>query len=315
MKKISKAQPITRYNFIITIFGDAGVGKTTLAMGFPKPILFDFDEGIHRAEQSVRCDHYKMKKYDDFHEYIMGPSSSQEIESEGYKTIIVDTAGTMLDDYMSLYVQGLNRYNKRANGLSQQGWGVMKVMFAQLRARARQLKVDFVFLCHDKNEGDEIVRKVPEISGGSAAILRRASDMIFYMYADSKGTVIDPNTTPEHVGKNIINMKKTLVPKAGTKAFTQFWPAILQSMKDHISLMTPEQLARAKYLEEIEDLLNKADTPQKFDGVVSELKERSAKVPAPVKAEAMAMYQTRIKTLQIKWDSKNKVHDWKQPTG
>lgn len=31
------------------IYGQAGTGKTTLALSTPKPLLFDFDGGVHRV--------------------------------------------------------------------------------------------------------------------------------------------------------------------------------------------------------------------------------------------------------------------------
>ena len=36
------------------IYGQAGMGKTTLALSMPRPLLFDFDNGVKRLTPSVR---------------------------------------------------------------------------------------------------------------------------------------------------------------------------------------------------------------------------------------------------------------------
>ena len=45
------------------IYGQAGTGKTTLALSAPKPLLFDFDGGIHRVNSAHRVDAVQIKKY------------------------------------------------------------------------------------------------------------------------------------------------------------------------------------------------------------------------------------------------------------
>ena len=48
------------------IYGQAGTGKTTLALSAPKPLLFDFDGGIHRVNSAHRVDAVQIKKYQIF---------------------------------------------------------------------------------------------------------------------------------------------------------------------------------------------------------------------------------------------------------
>ena len=49
LKILSAAEPITVDRITLALYGDPGVGKTTLAFSADKPLLFDFDNGAHRA--------------------------------------------------------------------------------------------------------------------------------------------------------------------------------------------------------------------------------------------------------------------------
>lgn len=47
--------------FTIVLAGPPGVGKSTLALSAPKPLLFDFDKGIAR----VRAEHRQLTAEED----------------------------------------------------------------------------------------------------------------------------------------------------------------------------------------------------------------------------------------------------------
>ena len=72
------------------IYGQAGTGKTTLALSAPKPLLFDFDGGIHRVNSAHRVDAVQIKKYQDFIDVLAEDLSA-------YNTLVIDTGGKMLD--------------------------------------------------------------------------------------------------------------------------------------------------------------------------------------------------------------------------
>ena len=69
MSLIKKANELTIQTKIkALIYGQAGTGKTTLALSAPKPLLFDFDNGVHRVNfahlQDVAT--VQIRSYQDF---------------------------------------------------------------------------------------------------------------------------------------------------------------------------------------------------------------------------------------------------------
>ena len=49
LKIVTAQQALQVQNIITVIYGDPGIGKTSLASSASRPILFDFDLGAHRA--------------------------------------------------------------------------------------------------------------------------------------------------------------------------------------------------------------------------------------------------------------------------
>ena len=78
---------------VIVLYGTPGTGKTSVATTAENPILIDTDRGFDRAVQRIDT---------------LTATCWQDIATEmnalkGYKTIIVDTAKAMLDDYLAAY--------------------------------------------------------------------------------------------------------------------------------------------------------------------------------------------------------------------
>ena len=105
------------------IYGQPGMGKTTLALSSPQPLLLDFDGGVHRVNAAHRVDTVQISKWEEVDEVL---TSGEIVE---YKTIVIDTAGKMLS-FMDKYIMKNNPKMKKADGtLSLQGYGVRKNMF------------------------------------------------------------------------------------------------------------------------------------------------------------------------------------------
>lgn len=74
--------------FSMIIYGSPGVGKTTLALSAPDPVLIDFDRGMCR----VKAQHRKAAIFCDSYNEVLTDVMSPAIED--YKTVVVDTGGS-----------------------------------------------------------------------------------------------------------------------------------------------------------------------------------------------------------------------------
>lgn len=104
--------------FRVLIAGYPGIGKTTLGLSAPKPLLIDIDFGINRTMASVRKDYIQPENYEELLNDLKGDLSD-------YETIVIDTGGKLLE-LMKAYVIKNDIKNAKKDGtLSLQGYGAV----------------------------------------------------------------------------------------------------------------------------------------------------------------------------------------------
>ena len=88
MGLIKKKDEIELPSIIVgCIYGVAGIGKSTLALSAPKPLLLDTDNGIHRVQSEYRCDCVQVRRYNDILQVLFEEDLSE------YQSIVIDTLG------------------------------------------------------------------------------------------------------------------------------------------------------------------------------------------------------------------------------
>ena len=104
--------------FRVLIAGYPGIGKTTLGLSAPKPLLIDVDFGINRVMASARKDFIQPNTYEELLNDLKGDLSD-------YETIVIDTGGKLLE-LMKAYVIKNDIKNAKKDGtLSLQGYGAV----------------------------------------------------------------------------------------------------------------------------------------------------------------------------------------------
>lgn len=183
------------------IYGQAGMGKTTLALSSPNPLLIDFDNGINRVNYSHIKDTVQVEKYDD----ILTLLNKEDLSA--YDTLIIDTGGKMLDS-MTTYIIRNNPKLGRANGmLTQNGYGQRKAEFTSLCRLINEKNKDVVFVAHRQTtmDGDD-VRYVPLFGGSNYDALVTELDLVGYLEANGSKRTITFEPTSRNDGKNTCNL-------------------------------------------------------------------------------------------------------------
>jgi len=183
------------------IYGQPGLGKTTLAISSPFPLLLDFDGGVHRVDPRHLCPTVQVESWDDVLDVL------NEDLSE-FKTLVIDTAGKMLD-FMSAYlIKQDPKLAKRDGSLTLPGYGARKSMFVNFLSRVSHLGKHLVFVAHEREEKDgetKIIR--PEIGGSSAGDLIKELDLVGYMEAIGKERTISFDPCEKFYAKNTCNLE------------------------------------------------------------------------------------------------------------
>lgn len=195
MRIIPATEAIPVAHPVFLIFGQPGIGKSSLGYSAADPLTLDFDRGAHRAAN--RRDTLLIETWPDVTEL-----TSHATVLAPYTTIVVDTVGRCLD-LMAADIIASNPKLGRDGNLSLQGYGALKARFRLWIAQLRTLGKDVVLLAHDKEEGDADNKSVrPDITGGSYAEVMKIADCVGYAYMAGKHRVLDFNPTDKWIGKN-----------------------------------------------------------------------------------------------------------------
>lgn len=228
------------------IYGQPGIGKSTLALSAPNPVVIDADNGMNRVEPHLRVPSLQVETYTQILELL----DSDELDS--FETIIFDTIGAVLE-IMEPYLIKQNPKNAKTNGtLSLQGYGERKRTFNALVRLANEKGKNILFVAHEKEEKDnenKVMR--PDIPGSSGADIIKILDFVGYMEAKGAKRTISFCPTDRYYAKNSLQLDDViLVPD--TKTGNIF-------ISEKIVKMTKDRLiAQAKLREDYNQILKDA---------------------------------------------------------
>ena len=145
-----EAMDFSGQTFSAIIYGSPGVGKSTLALSAPDPVLIDFDRGISR----VRARHRKTSIICNTYEEVLADVKSPEMAE--FKTLVIDTGGsfvTFLKDW-ALRVKGTKQKNGEFNSLK--GFGYVKSEFNDFTEYVKTvLNKNIIYVFHSQEQADK----------------------------------------------------------------------------------------------------------------------------------------------------------------
>ena len=129
-----------KINMIIA--GVPGIGKTTLALSAPKPLLIDLDCGVSRVEAKYRTDTLQCGSYNEL------INDLKQNDLTDYETIVIDTGGKLLEMLKPVVISESIKNAKNDGSLSLQGYGAIKRKFKDFTEFIRALNKHLVFIFH-----------------------------------------------------------------------------------------------------------------------------------------------------------------------
>lgn len=291
------------------IYGEPGIGKTTLSLSAENPVLFDFDGGINRVEYGLIKTTVQVSKYEDLLTALNDPEMNE------FKTIVIDTGGKLMDS-MTTYIG--QRYPKMimSNGnLTLKGYGQRKAEFQALLRLIASKQKDVIFVCHRKTvqDGDEI-RYVPLFGGSSYDDLATELDLIGYMEANGRKRTITFDPTSHADGKNTCNMPSvmeipTIVDEQGNITGENNFIAkeVISRYRNRLIERSTEGESYKKLIAQIKDDIAAIANPEDADFFVT--KQAEYKHIGNSKAVMRDLFKKKVKELHFVYNKEAKKYE------
>ena len=299
--KITKASERIEVKTIVTcIYGQPGIGKTTMGFTAGRTLLIDADKGSYRAAN--RKDVVQVDNWSDV--TTMGIEELKE-----YDTIVVDTVGRALDTLTVAIIQG-NPKQGRNGALTLQGYGELKSTFLQWMNLVKSMGKDIVLICHSTEEhrGDDTVERL-DVQGGTKQEIPKSSDQIGRIKLVGGKRVLSFSPVDNAFGKNPAQFEDMEVPDAAVAP--NFLGDLIKRCKDHLNKMSDEQRAAANALGGYQEQISKATSMTDLDGLLPVV--RSA--PTALQANAKRLLVQRAKALGFVYVKSTDAFDLAPPAG
>ena len=287
------------------LYGQAGMGKTTLALSMPSPLLLDFDGGVSRVNSS-HLDGAAVAQINNWQEAL----ELFQSDLSAFKTIVIDTAGKMMD-YIITYKCGNRQPSIR-------DWGGINAEFNNFTRGIANLGKNIVYVAHrdSTKDGDDTVY-IPMMRSKNFTAIVTELDLLGYVeMRQINGRVertITFNPTQRSEGKNACNLPglmtiPTIVDAQGnpTAANDFMEKNVLNPYLNMLKAKKDAQVAYQKLLGELQadiDAIVDADTANQFLGSISKYKGESNLL-----AKARQLLVAKAKELNLTYN-KNKGYE------
>lgn len=151
MITLPEEMTFTDKNFSMILYGPPGIGKTTLALSAPDPLLIDFDHGISR----VKAQHRKATMVCKTYEEVLSDVERPEIAS--FRTFVIDTGGSFVTYLQDWAMRTNPAQNRQKNGaLSLKGFGAVKQEFQRFTGYVRDvMRKNIIYVFHSDEQKDK----------------------------------------------------------------------------------------------------------------------------------------------------------------
>lgn len=295
------------------IYGQAGMGKTTVALSAPKPLLLDFDNGVKRVNMAHLdgVDIVPVEQWSQIQQLLQ-----QDVNDLApYQTIVVDTIGKMMD-YIIVHCCGTRQPQIK-------DWGRINQEFTWFTRALSALNKHIVFVAHrdTRKEGEETVF-IPALREKSYNSIVTELDLLGYLEMKSERGVqtrtITFDPTSRNDGKNTCNLPAVMsIPTILNNQAQPVAPNVFISEKvinPYISMLEIKAEERRKYDDLINDItedVNNITDAQSANDFASRIKEY--KHIGSSMAKARALFGAKVKELGLVYDADNKIYTDAEP--
>jgi hypothetical protein len=283
------------------IAGVPGIGKTTLALSAPKPLLIDLDKGISRVDPRYRKATCVVNNYDEL------VNDLRTADLSNYETIVIDTGGKLFDLIKPIVIKEDYKNGKRDGNLSLQGYGASKKKFSDFVKFVKSLDKHLIVVFHASE-----VQLANDITGLRIRLEGSSKDDIwddvdiggFVEIVNGKRTIGFSNCE-RYYAKATHGIKGVMeIPSLEKNSTNDFVSKLFKKIIDDLNEETDEFNLYQNVINELKDEIAKAKTLEDLNNEFTSIANKKHYLTS--KEEAWAMLQAKAKELGFNYDKATK---------
>lgn len=290
--------------FTMIIAGSPGIGKTTLALSAPDPILFDLDKGISR----VRAEHRKLASESENYEELLSDMESEEYKAA--KSVILDTGGSLIQ----LMQPWAKKQDAKAARDGRAMFGVIKREFDRLTHQIRSIdKKNCIIIFHttEVQKGDVITQRL-SCEGSAKDIVWTPADLGCYMHVVGKKRCLGFTPTEEYFAKacyGISGIREVPELPAGAKNdyLTRLFDTARANIAKEMESYTEQRTAYDAAMAEGASIIASIETVEDLTAAAAQMGKMAHALTS--KAELGKMLNDKAAEMGAKWNREAKVYE------
>lgn len=309
MIQMPENMTFTDKNFSMILYGAPGLGKTTLALSAPSPILIDFDHGVSR----VKAYHRKPTMVCRTYEEVLSDIECPEVAEA--KTIIIDTGGSFVTYLQDWAMRTNPAQNRQKNGaLSLKGFGAVKQEFQRFTNHVRDvLRKNIIYVFHSDEQKDKDGNPIQRLlcEGAVRNIVWQPCDFGGYIQMIGNRRVISFTPETEFFAKGCYGIEgareiPTLAPTDANDFLTRLFDearANIEADNEAFAPMREQYDAAMSAVSEILSTITDADTAMQAASAISSLNHALTSLK-----EARALLKEKTDSLGLKYSRESGVY-------
>ena len=291
----------------ILLAGPPGIGKTTLALSAPNPLLIDVDRGLDRVTAIHRKTFIQPANYEELMEDLV----VENITS--YDTLVFDTGGQLIKLMAAWAIRQDKKNGKRDGSLSLPGYGAVGREFERLINYCYYtFNKHIVVVFHSKEDKDgEDTRLRLLVEGQTKDNVWQPMDLGGFIEIQGNKRTIGLSNCERYYAKgthgingiiSIPELKDGVKNDFLTNLFAQVNKNIAQEAIEVEAIMTKYDAVMEEAMNIIEDI----NTPEEATAAIEKMKKLQHSLTS--EKEIKAVFAAKIKAMGYIYDSKKGIY-------
>lgn len=290
--------------FSMILYGSPGLGKSTLAVSAPNPVVIDCDRGVSR----IKAYHRKTTLFCSSYEEILEDLESPEVKD--CESLIIDTGGSFVTFLQDWAMRDNPQTNKQKNGsISLKGYAAVKtefLRFTNIVMTVKNKNVIFVFHAVEEKDKDGNPIQRLQCEGSARNLVWQPVDFGAYMYMMGNKRCLSFSPEQEFYAKGCYGVEgRYEIPYLrGPQDPNDFLTKLFEKARETIiaeeAEFAPERKQYETVMAEATKIIEAIKTVEDANAAATSIPKMKHAFTS--KKETSAMLKTKAESLGFKWD-------------